>query len=168
MHPARPAPCGELPVNQTSAVWPELPYTAWRETCATLHLWTQIVGKIRLALTPWLNHSWHVTLYVTSRGLTTSPIPYGTRTFEIEFDFIAQALVIQASDGTSRSVALEPRTVAEFHAAVMSALDELSIAVRINEYPCEIAGAIRFSEDRIHSTYDGDHARRFWQVLVQV
>jgi hypothetical protein len=155
-------------VVQPTIVWPELAYTAWRDTCATLQLWTQIVGKIRLALTPWLNHSWHVTLYVTSRGLTTSPIPYGTRTFEIEFDFIAQALVIQASDGTSRSVALEPRTVAEFHAAVMSALDELSIAVRINEYPCEIAGAIRFSEDRIHSTYDGEHARRFWQVLVQV
>jgi hypothetical protein len=153
---------------QPTIVWPELAYTAWRDTCATLQLWTQIVGKIRLALTPWLNHSWHVTLYVTSRGLTTSPIPYGTRTFEIEFDFIAQALVIEVSDGTSRKVALEPRTVADFHAAVMNALNELSITVRINEYPCEIAGAIRFSDDRIDSTYDGDYARRFWQVLVQV
>jgi hypothetical protein len=155
-------------VVQPTIVWPELAYTAWRDTCATLQLWTQIVGKIRLALTPWLNHSWHVTLYVTSRGLTTSPIPCGSRTFEIEFDFLAQALVIEVSDGTSRTVALEPRTVADFHAAVMSALNELSITVRINEYPCEIAGATRFSDDRIHSTYDGDYARRFWQALVQV
>ena len=149
-------------------IWPDLTYSAWSETLATLQLWTQIVGKIRLAQTPWLNHSWHVTLYVTSRGLTTSPIPHSGRTFEIEFDFLAQQLIIAASDGGRRTIALEPRTVADFYAAVSSALSELKIPVRINEYPCEIAGATRFSEDRIHSAYDRDHAQRFWQVLVQV
>jgi hypothetical protein len=155
-------------VEPTSTVWPELPYTAWRETCATLQLWTQIVGKIRLAQTPWLNHSWHVTLYVTSRGLTTSPIPHGSRTFEIEFDFVAQALVIEVSDGASRRIPLQPRTVADFYAAVTSALEELGIPVRIRDFPCEIAGAARFSEDRTHSAYDRDYAQRFWKVLVQV
>ena len=155
-------------VESTSTVWPELPYTAWRETCATLQLWTQIAGKIRLSQTPWLNHSWHTTLYVTSRGLTTSPIPHGSRTFEIEFDFIRHALVIDVSDGSSRTIALEPRTVADFHAAVTGALDELGVPVRIKDYPCEIAGATRFSEDRIHSAYDREYAQRFWRVLVQV
>ena len=153
---------------QPTTVWPELPYAQWRDTQVTLQLWTQIVGKIRLAQTPWLNHSWHVTLYVTSRGLTTSPIPHGGRSFEIEFDFLAQQLVIDVSDGGSRRIALEPRTVADFHAAVTTALNELGVPVRINEYPCEIAGATRFNEDRIHSAYDGEYARRFWQLLVQV
>jgi hypothetical protein len=155
-------------LKQTSTVWPELPYAAWRETCTTLQLWTQIVGKIRLAQTPWLNHSWHVTLYVTSRGLTTSPIPHGSRTFEIEFDFVRQALVIDVSDGASRSIPLEARTVADFYATVSSALDELGIPVRIKDYPCEIAGAMRFSEDRTHFAYDREYAQRFWRVLVQV
>src|SRR6516225_5910507 len=107
-----------------STVWPELPYPAWRDTQATLQLWTQIVGKIRLAQTPWLNHSWHVALYVTSRGLTTSPIPHGERSFEIEFDFIAQQLVINVSDGSRRALALEPRTVADFYSAMSTALTE--------------------------------------------
>jgi hypothetical protein len=155
-------------VEQTSTVWPELPYAAWRETCATVQLWTQIVGKIRLTQTPWLNHSWHVTLYVTSRGLTTSPIPHGSRTFEIVFDFVGQALVIDVSDGASRRIPLEPRTVADFHGAVMNALDELGIPVRIRDYPCEIAGAMRFNEDRTHFAYDREYAQRFWRVLVQV
>jgi hypothetical protein len=153
---------------QPTIVWPELPYSAWRDTQATLQLWTQIVGKIRLTQTPWLNHSWHVTLYVTSRGLTTSPIPHGDRTFEIEFDFLSSQLVITLSDGGSRKIALEPRTVADFYAAVTTALTELQVPVRIKEYPCEIAGATRFSEDRIHSAYDREYAQRFWQVLVQV
>jgi hypothetical protein len=153
---------------QPTTVWPELPYAQWRDTQATLQLWTQIVGKIRLAQTPWLNHSWHVTLYVTSRGLTTSPIPHGGRSFEIEFDFIAQQLVINVSDGDSRTIALEPRTVADFHTAVTTTLNELGIPVRINEYPCEIAGATRFSEDRIHGAYDGEQALRFWRALVQI
>jgi hypothetical protein len=153
---------------QPTTVWPELPYAQWRDTQVTLQLWTQIVGKIRLAQTPWLNHSWHVTLYVTSRGLTTSPIPHGHRSFEIEFDFIAQQLVIDVSDGGSRTIALEPRTVADFHAAVTTALTELGVPVRINEYPCEIPAATRFSEDHIHSAYDGEFAQRFWQALVQI
>src|SRR5579864_4396222 len=123
----------------TTTLWPELPYPAWRDTCDTLHLWTQIVGKIRLVQTPWLNHGWHVTMYVTSRGLTTSPIPYGSRTFEIHFDFHAQALAIEASDGSSRRLTLEPRSVADFYAALMTALHELGISIRINERPCEIA-----------------------------
>jgi len=148
--------------------WPALPYAAWKETCATLHLWTQIVGKIRLGLTPWLNHSWHMPLYVTARGLTTSPIPYRDRSFEIAFDFDAKVLDIAASDGGHRAIALEPRTVAEFYALVIAALEELGITVRITELPCEIAGAVRFSQDRQHGAYDAQYARRFWRVLLQV
>jgi hypothetical protein len=148
--------------------WPDLPYSAWKETSATLHLWTQIVGKVRLALTPWLNHSWHVPLYVTARGLTTSPIPTQDRSFEIAFDFNAGVLDITASDGAEMQVALAPRTVADFYAAVMSALAELRIPVRIDEFPSEIAGAVPFSRDRLHGTYDAEYARRFWRVLLQV
>jgi len=153
---------------QPTTVWPALPYTEWRDTQATLQLWTQIVGKIRLTQTPWLNHSWHVALYVSSRGLTTSPMPHGDRTFEIEFDFLSSQLVVTVSDGGIRKIPLQPRSVADFYAAVMSALGELNVPVHINEYPSEIAGATRFSEDRLHSAYDGEYARRFWQVLVQV
>lgn len=152
----------------TNTVWPELPYTAWRETCETLHLWTQIVGKVRLGLTPWLNHSWHATLYVSSKGLTTSPIPYGARAFEIEFDFIAHELVIHATDGASRTIPLEPRAVADFYAAVMSALSELSLPIAIRDYPCEIPGARRFTDDRAHCAYDREYAHRFWLALTQI
>jgi hypothetical protein len=147
--------------------WPDLPYDAWKETCATLHLWTQIVGKVRLSLTPWLNHSWHVPLYVTARGLTTSPIPYQDRSFEMTFDFNAAVLDIAASDGGRRQITLQPRTVAEFHAMVIAALGELRIPVRITDFPCEIAGAIAFSQDRRHGAYDAEYARRFWRVLLQ-
>ena len=154
--------------EQTNTVWPELPYTAWRDTCETLHLWTQIVGKVRLALTPWLNHSWHVALYVTARGLTTSPIAHGSRAFEIEFDFITHALVIHATDGASRTIPLEPRSVADFYAGLMSALSELGLPVAIGDYPCEISGARRFGEDRMHCAYDRDYAQRFWKALVQI
>jgi Family of unknown function (DUF5996) len=148
--------------------WPDLPYGAWKETCATLHLWTQIVGKIRLAFTPWLNHSWHVPLYVTAHGLTTSLIPYHDRAFEITFDFTAGVLDIAASDGAHRQIALEPRTVADFYALVIAALGELGIAVAITELPCEIPQAIPFRQDRTHSAYDAHYAHRFWQVLVRV
>ena len=147
--------------------WPELSYAEWHDTCSTLHLWTQIVGKIRLAQTPWLNHSWHVALYVTTRGLTTSPIPHGSRTFEMAFDFADHVLTIDVSDGRRRRIPLRPRTVAEFHAEVMQALSELRIPVTIGELPCEIAGAIPFSQDRSHGAYDAAYARRFAQVLVQ-
>ena len=145
--------------------WPELPYAAWKDTCQTLQLWTQIVGKIRLARTPWLNHSWHVTLYVTARGLTTSPIPDGARTFQIDFDFIDHVLWLRTSDGHFRQVVLKPMTVAEFYGDVLHALAELGIAVRINGRPSEIPDAIPFAEDRVHASYDRDFANRFWRVL---
>lgn len=151
-----------------STVWPELDYLAWRDTQTTLHLWTQIVGKIRLTQTPWLNHSWHVALYVTSRGLTTSPIPHGERSFEIHFDFIAQQLIVNVSDGATRTVPLRPLTVADFYAQLMTTLQELQVPVIISEYPCEIPDAVRFTADRAHRTYDGGSARRFWQALVQI
>ena len=147
--------------------WPELPYPAWRETCETLHLWTQIVGKIRLVQTPWLNHSWHVTLYVTTRGLTTSPIPYGERVFQIDFDFLDHTLRIETSEGLRRQLPLGAQSVAAFHAAVMATLLDLGIRVRINEIPNEVPDAIRFSEDRVHAAYDPEYAQRFWRLLLQ-
>ena len=120
-----------------------------------------MVGKIRLMQTPWLNHSWHVPLYVNSKGLTTSPIPHGSRSFEIGFDFIEQVLDITVSDGGTRRLALRPQSVADFYAAVMSALTALGVAVSINERPCEIANATAFSEDRVHVAYDPEYAWRF-------
>ena len=146
--------------------WPELPFAAWRDTCATLQLWTQIVGKIRLTRTPWLNHSWHVTLYVTSRGLSTSSIPDGTRSFEIEFDFIDHLLKISTSDGASRQFALAGHSVASFHAAIVAALAELGIRVVIDEMPNELPDPIPFSKDTQHASYDADAVRRFFQILV--
>src|SRR5437870_6819061 len=154
--------------SDTSAeVWPELNYADWKETCATLHMWAQIVGKIRLTLTPWTNHSWHVTLYVTSRGLTTSPIPHGTDTFEIRFDFIDHQLRILKSDGARRSIELKPRSVADFYKAVMGALNELDLAVKIDIFPNEIPNPIPFDRDEQHRSYDPEYANRFWRVLVQ-
>jgi hypothetical protein len=150
----------------SSSHWPELPYAAWKDTCQTLQLWTQIVGKIRLARTPWLNHSWHVTLYVTARGLTTSPIPDGARTFQIDFDFIDHVLWLRTSDGHFRQVVLRPVTVAEFYGEVMHALGELGIATKINTLPSEIPDAVRFPEDRVHASCDRDYANRFWRVLA--
>ncbi|MGN6461718.1 MAG: DUF5996 family protein [Pseudolabrys sp.] len=147
--------------------WPELPLTAWQDTRDTLHLWTQIVGKIRTTQTPWLNHSWHVTLYVSARGLTTSVIPCGARSLEIEFDFIDHVLWLRSSDGQTRQVMLRPQTVAEFYAAVLMALHELGFALRIHPMPNEIANPIRFDQDRVHKAYDADHANRFWRILVR-
>jgi hypothetical protein len=146
--------------------WPELPLAAWRETQATLHLWSQIVGKIRLSRTPWLNHSWHVALYVTVRGLTTSPVPDGARTFEIDFDFIDHTLRVSTSDGAQRRFALAGQSVASFYAAVMAALGELGIKIEIDDMPSELPDPIRFSRDRQHATYDPDAVRRFFQILV--
>src|SRR5213596_659959 len=125
-----------------SEVWPSLNYADWKETCATLHMWTQIVGKIRLSLTPWTNHSWHVTLYLTSRGLTTSPIPHGTRTFEINFDFIDHELRIETSDGGRKTTELKPQSVAEFYRTVMKTLSDLALPVTINTMPNEIADPV--------------------------
>jgi hypothetical protein len=151
-----------------STAWPDLPYSAWRDTCATLQLWTQIAGKIRLAQTPWLNHSWHVPLYLTARGLTTSPIPHGSQSFELEFDFVDHTLDIKVSDGGAREITLQPRTVANFYVAVMGALTELGVPVVIDERPCEIPGAIAFSQDQTHASYDPEYAQRFWRALLQI
>jgi hypothetical protein len=148
--------------------WPDLPYNAWSDTRDTLHLWTQVVGKIRLALTPWLNHSWHVPFYLTARGLTTSPIYYGHRSLEIVFDFHEHMLDFMTSDGDRRRMTLEPRTVADFYESVMALLTEIGVAVEITELPCEIPDAIAFSRDRTHAAYDAEYAKRFWRVLIQV
>ena len=153
---------------QSESFWPALPIHEWQETCATLHLWTQVVGKIRLALTPWLNHSWHVPLYVSPRGLRTSAIPYHQSEFEIAFDFIDHVLQFDVSTGARTQFSLEAESVASFYARVMSALKDLSIEVAISELPSEIPNAIRFSQDHVHAAYDRDYANRFWRVLVQV
>jgi hypothetical protein len=148
-------------------IWPALPYAEWKETCATLHMWTQIVGKIRLALSPWTNHSWHVTLYLTTRGLTTSPIPHGSRIFEIEFDFIDHQLIIATFDGVRREIPLVPRSVADFYHTMMSILRELELPVRFSTTPNELPDPIPFERDDVHRAYDRDQANRFWRVLVQ-
>jgi hypothetical protein len=155
-----------MPPQSDAARWPALPYAAWKDTCETLHLWTQVIGKVRLALTPWLNHSWHVTLYVTARGLGTPPIAYQGRYFTIEFDFIDHVLWLRTSDGHFRQLMLKPMTVAEFYADVMVALREIGIDVRINEMPNEIPGAVPFPDDRTHASYDRDFAQKFWRVLL--
>jgi Family of unknown function (DUF5996) len=150
-----------------SEAWPALPYEAWSDTLATLHLWTQVVGKVRLTQSPWVNHSWHVTFYVTSRGLSTSPISHGTRTFEIEFDFLAHQLVIATGEGKSDRIPLEPQSVASFYARLMDSLDRLGLHVKIHAKPNEISDAIPFAKDETHRAYDPVYANRFWRVLVQ-
>ena len=147
--------------------WPNLPLPEWRDTCATLHMWTQVVGKIRLALAPHVNHWWQVPLYVTCRGLTTSPIPYGQRTFQIDFDFIAHRLAIQASDGAAESFPLQPQPVAEFYRELMGRLRSLGLEVRIWTLPVEIPDPIPFERDHQHTSYQPDYAHRFWRILVQ-
>ena len=147
--------------------WPSLPLEAWSDTCATLHMWTQIVGKIRLTQSPWINHSWHVTLYMTARGLTTSPIPYGSRTFEIDFDFIGHDLRIQASDGGVAGFSLQPQSVATFYGRLRNEMAKLDLHVNINEKPNEIPDPIPFDQDETHTAYDPVYANRFWRVLVQ-
>jgi len=147
-------------------LWPDLPTAAWRDTYETLQLLTQIVGKIRLSRTPWLNHSWHVTLYVTARGLTTSPIPGDAGTFQIDFDFIDHVLRISTSGGAKREFALAGQSVSSFYAAVMAALPELGIHIAIDEMPNELPDPIRFSQDNRHASYDPDAVRRFFQILV--
>jgi hypothetical protein len=152
--------------NALQVPWPELPIAAWRETYETLHLWTQIVGKIRLARSPWLNHSWHVALYVTARGLTTSPIPDGPRTFQIDFDLIDHALRTSVSDGSRREFALARHSVASFYRAIMEVLAEFGIIIAIDEMPNELPEPIRFSQDTRHASYDRDAVRRFFQILT--
>jgi hypothetical protein len=147
--------------------WPSLPLEEWEDTRATLHMWTQVVGKIRLAQTPLVNHWWNVPLYVTARGLTTSAMPYEDRSFQIDFDFIGHRLLIECSDGSTSSLALTPLAVADFYAEVMRALADLGIEVKIWTMPVEIENPIRFEEDREHASYDAEYANRFWRILVQ-
>lgn len=147
--------------------WPALPFIGWQDTCATLHMWTQVVGKIRLALEPMVNHWWQVPLYVTATGLTTSPMPYESRSVQIDFDFCRHALVIATSDPQRVEFALAPMTVAEFHDRTMQALRDLGIDVTIWTMPVEVADAIPFEKDHQHKSYDADAAQRFWRVLVQ-
>ncbi len=147
--------------------WPALPYEAWRETCQTLHLWTQIVGKVRMELSPFLNHWWHVTFSVTPRGLTTSAIPYHGSTFEVNFDFIDHQLLIFTSEGTSKMLPLIPRSVAAFYREFMACLHALGIEVTINTLPSEVQHPIRCDEDEVHASYDPVYAQRFWRILVQ-
>ena len=154
--------------RSTTHDWPDLPFKEWSDTCATLHMWTQIVGKIRLSQTPWINHSWHVPLYLTARGLTTSPIPYGGRSFQIDFDFIDHCLLIQTNDGLTRKMALEPRTVADFYAELFRTLTELGLDLTINTTPNEVVSAIPFKQDREHASYDPEYANRFWRALSQM
>jgi hypothetical protein len=154
-------------VNGASNSWPPLPFAEWKDTAITLHMWTQIIGKIRLTLSPWTNHSWHVTLYVTSRGLTTSPIPHGSHTFEIQFDFIDHRLLIDKSDGARQSIELKPRSVAEFYRILMKTLEDLDLPVAINTMPNEIQNPILLDEDEEHRSYDREYVNRFWRVLVQ-
>jgi hypothetical protein len=150
----------------TDFSWPALPLDAWQDTHDTLHLWTQIAGKIRMVLSPKLNHWWHVALYVNSRGLTTAPIPYGQDTFEIQFDFLDHRLEVLSSAGRRTSFALGPHPVAEFYAKLMSALGSLGIHVAINTKPQELADAIPFEQDFHHASYDPEYAHRFWRVLL--
>jgi hypothetical protein len=149
-------------------LWPELPYAAWVKTYETLHLWTQIVGKTRLTLTPWLNHSWHVTFRVTARGLVAPLIANGGNDFQIEFDFIDHVLWIRTSTGAARQIALRPISVAQFYAEYRQALSALDIDARIDPLPNEIAGAVPFEQDTAHASYDPDYAARHWRVLLRV
>jgi len=153
--------------SPTLEPWPALPLEAWSETCATLHMWMQIVGKVRLVQSPWTNHSWHVPLYVTARGLTTSPMPHGDATFEIDFDFVSHQLIVQASDGRGARLALEPQSTATFYSRLMREMDRLGLHVDIYCKPNEVADAISFDEDSVHCAYDADYANRFWRILVQ-
>ena len=148
--------------------WPTLPLDEWKDTCDTLHMYTQVAGKVRLALAPPVNHWWHVPLYVDARGLTTSAIPFAGGNFQIRFDFVTHAVAIETSRGAVRTIPLEPRTVAQFYADMMEALASLGIGVSIWRMPVEFPDPIRFDQDRKHASYDADQAHRFWKVLVLI
>jgi hypothetical protein len=148
-------------------VWPALPQAAWSDSRATLQLWLQIVGKVRLALMPAINHTWSVTLYPTVRGVTTAPMPHGTRMLQIDFDFVEHQLVLQTNDGGRKTIPLKPMTVAAFYQQVMEALGGLGTPVRIWRIPQEIANAIPFEQDDVHRAYDPEYVRRFWRILLQ-
>ena len=148
--------------------WPALPLSEWKDTYDTLHMWTQIVGKVRLALSPLVNHWWEVALYVTARGLTTSPIPYPGGIFEVEFDFIDHQLTLELSDGRVQTLALKPMSVAKFYRTFMGMLHDLAIPVKIWSMPVEVPDPIPFDRDEQHASYDPEYAHRFWRILVTV
>jgi len=155
------------PLGARLEPWPALPYAEWRETCQTLHLWTQIVGKVRLELSPHVNHWWEVPLYVTARGLTTSPIPYQGETFQVDFDLLGHNLTIATSTGGVKRIALMPRSVAEFYDEFLTALAALGVHVSINPLPAEIPNPIRCDEDHVHAAYDAAYVTRFWRILAR-
>ncbi len=155
------------PTTSPLEVWPALPQSAWSETCATLQLWMQMVGKIRLALTPPINHTWNVTLYPTIRGVTTSPMAYGSLLLQIDFDFVDHVLVVETSLFERKTIPLQPMTVAEFYRRLMEALGGLQCPIRIWPTPVEIAEPIPFEQDSIHGSYDPEFAQRFWRILLQ-
>ena len=155
-------------VHREAEEWPALVYREWEPTCTTLHLWTQIVGKARLARTPWINHSWHATFYPTARGLTTATVPYGGRTFQADFDFLDDVLRVVTSDGGTATVPLEPASIAEFHARFRTALAELELVFDMHGRPNEMPESVPFAEDTAPRPYDGDAVRRFWRALLQV
>ncbi len=150
-----------------AAPWPDLPFPAWRDTCDTLQLWTQIAGKVRLALTPRLNHWWNVTLTVTARGLEAQAMPFAGGTCDVIFDFVQHRLVIETGDGRTETLGLAPMAVADFYAEFMGRLHRLGIDVRISTMPCEIQNAVPFERDRTHAHYDPAYAQKFWQALLQ-
>ena len=153
--------------RESTERWPALPLEEWKDTCETLHMWMQIVGKVRLVLSPFENHWWHVPLYVKARGLTTSPIPYRGRTFEVDFDFINHNLFIQTNDGSLKTMPLISRSVADFYQEFMTSLQSLDIEVTINTLPSEVTNPIHCDQDFVHATYDPEYANRFWRILVQ-
>ncbi len=153
--------------REATEIWPALPFEAWRGTCETLHMWTQIIGKVRMEMSPFVNHWWHVPLYITPRGLTTSAIPSQRGTFAVNFDFIDHNLFVLTNDGTSRALPLIPRSVAAFYREFMACLHALGIEITINTLPCEVRNPMRFDEDKVHASYNPVYAQRFWRILVQ-
>ena len=153
--------------HRRSESWPELPYGEWKDTCATFHMWLQIVGKVRTALVPWTNHQWHVTLHLTSRGFTTRPIFYDAGAFQLDVDVVDHVLKISTSSGREGRVVLEPRTVADFYHALMGELERLGIAVRIHGLPNEVADPLPFADNERDRSYDGEYVNRFWRVLLR-
>lgn len=152
----------------TTETWPPLPYDAWKDTRDTLHMWTQVVGKVKLALSPFLNEWWNVAFAVTARGLTTGTIPTGSRVFQVDFDFLDHRLDIHVADGSSRSLPLRPCSVADFYRAFMAALEELGIPVQTTTSPVEVENTLPFDQDQVHASYDPDSVTRWWRILLQV
>src|SRR5947209_2269595 len=162
----KPAAQRAKPVEQEE-LWPALPLEEWKDTYATLHMWTQIVGKVKTALSPHVNHWWEVPLYVSARGLSTSAIPQGNRVFDIEFDFLDHNLAIRTSDGLTKFVPLYPRSVTDFYREFMATLRFVGIEVKIWSTPVEVPDPIPFEQDEVHAAYDPEYANRLWRVLLE-